>query len=1135
MAISYLYTGEPMNGTANDDFVIAYKGSTGTDNNTVNGNGGDDLVIGDSSDTWIPGASYLNGSISDAFNLETLTGTWTTAENPMFGDYTIPHTTVIAEATIGQSEYYRVQIAAGQQITIDLDFASNTSIGSPRDLVVELQDSLGNIIATADDSLVTDGGQGSTPSTQGSASSYDPYLVYTVANAGIYYINVRPFGGGPGSVFTENNTFVMNVSVTGHATAASNPVQGLDLISGGEGNDTLFGQGGADTINGDAGDDFIDSGSGGDIVHGGEGDDTLYGGDGTEENIHGDNGNDKLVSGGEGHYYGDAGDDLILAGITSGVNEVLDGGTGVDTLDTRTWNGTYTINLVTGATNFGEIFTNFENVITGNGTDTITGTTGDNVITTNAGVDTVFADAGNDRVSGGADGDTLDGGAGTDLLDYRLSSGAVTVNLATGSASGGHAAGDIISNFEGVWGSVLGDTLTGNTGDNELRGFEGNDILVGGDGNDTLDGGINDDAMGGGIGNDTYYVDSVGDTVTELTNQGVDTIMASFTYSIAALANVEWLRASDPSATTAINLTGNAAGNRIYGNAGNNSLSGGGGDDLLDSGAGDDLLNGGAGNDAMIGGAGNDVYVLNDTGDTITEAVGGGTDSVTLMLPGAGNYVLANNVERMVVSSNSVTAHGNALDNVITDSGTGNTLFGEGGNDTLNGNANANILDGGIGNDIMKGGLGDDTYRVDSLSDQVIELAGQGTDTIETGLAWTLGAEIENLTLTGAAAINGTGNALANVLTGNSAANILDGGAGNDTMKGGLGDDIYILDNASDVVVELAGQGVDTVTVGFSYSIAAVANVEWMRTIDPTATTAINLTGNSIGNRIYGNAGNNSLSGGGGDDLLDSGAGDDTLNGGAGNDAMIGGAGNDVYVLNDTGDTITEAVGGGTDSVTLLLPGAGNYVLANNVERMVVSSNSVTAHGNALDNTITNNGTGNTLYGETGNDTLNGNSSADLLHGGAGNDKLKGGAGNDILWGDADNDIFLFATGNGVDEIADFTHAADKIDLTLFGIASFAALQGMMSQVGSDTMIDLGSGNSIKLDGVTMATLNAGDFILSGGGTAVEVPVPLANAVLLAQPAQAPGLQDTGTPDSIAALAGMAPVFDSPTYYYEFS
>ena len=173
-----------MTGTGNDDFFISYKGSTGTDANTVNAGDGDDWVMADSTDTWIPNASYLNGSIANAFNLESLTGTWTTSENPLFGDFTIPHTTAIVETTVGQSEFFRVAVGAGQTITIDIDYGSNTAIGVTRDLVVELMDSLGNIIATADDSLVSNGGLGSFPSSPGSVSSYVPYLTYTVATAG---------------------------------------------------------------------------------------------------------------------------------------------------------------------------------------------------------------------------------------------------------------------------------------------------------------------------------------------------------------------------------------------------------------------------------------------------------------------------------------------------------------------------------------------------------------------------------------------------------------------------------------------------------------------------------------------------------------------------------------------------------------------------------------------------------------------------------------------------------------------------------------------------------------------------------------------------------------------------------------
>ncbi len=136
-------------------------------------------------------------------------------------------------------------------------------------------------------------------------------------------------------------------------------------------------------------------------------------------------------------YLGGTGDDLILAGLTNS-SEVMDGGDGIDTLDTRTWGGLYTINLVTGVTNYsGESYTNFENLISGDGNDTITGTAGANVIRTTGGIDSVLAGDGNDTVEGGALGDTLDGGVGTDTLAYDTSDAGVTVSLAGGTASGG--------------------------------------------------------------------------------------------------------------------------------------------------------------------------------------------------------------------------------------------------------------------------------------------------------------------------------------------------------------------------------------------------------------------------------------------------------------------------------------------------------------------------------------------------------------------------------------------------------------------------------------------------------------------------------------------------------------------------
>ena len=167
--------------------------------------------------------------------------------------------------------------------------------------------------------------------------------------------------------------------------------------------------------------------------------------------------------------------------------------------------------------------------------------------------------------------------------------------------------------------------------------------------------------------------------------------------------------------------------------------------------------------------------------------------------------------------------------------GTGNAL-----NNVLTGNAAANRLDGGAGVDTMNGGAGNDTYVVDNASDVVTEAASGGTDTVESSVTYSLGAEVENLTLTGLNAINATGNALDNVLTGNVSANRLDGGAGADTMIGGAGNDTYVVDSTGDVVTEGASGGYRHGRVSISYTLGAK-----LENLVLTGTTAINGTGNS--------------------------------------------------------------------------------------------------------------------------------------------------------------------------------------------------------------------------------------------------------------------------------------------------
>ena len=223
--------------------------------------------------------------------------------------------------------------------------------------------------------------------------------------------------------------------------------------------------------------------------------------------------------------------------------------------------------------------------------------------------------------------------------------------------------------------------------------------------------------------------------------------------------------------------------------------------------------------------------------------------------------------------------------NLVGTAGADN-LVGAATNDGLTGLGGNDTLDGGQGADTMAGGVGNDIYFVDNIGDVVVEQTSEGTDTVNASITYALGANVENLTLTGTAAINGTGNTLNNVITGNAAANILDGGAGADTMAGGAGNDVYIVDNAGDVVTEGTSAGTDSVNASTTYTLTA--NVE---NLTLTGSAAINGAGNELNNVITGNSGNNILTGG---------AGNDILNGGLGADTLDGGAGADIFVFNST-------------------------------------------------------------------------------------------------------------------------------------------------------------------------------------------------------------------------------------------
>ncbi len=653
---------------------------------------------------------------------------------------------------------------------------------------------------------------------------------------------------------------------------------------------------------------------------------------------------------------------------------------------------------------------------------------------------------------------------------------------------------DVSATVQVILGNDTTNTLVGSSTGNLMFAFGGDDSLNGGGGADT---------MVGGAGDDTYSVDNSGDLTVENSGEGTDLVLSSVSFTLQA--NVENLTLTGTAANSG---TGNALANVITGNTGNNILAGLGGADTINGGGGldtatyaaspsavnislaagtasggdaqgdvlsgienltgsafDDVLEGDGGNNVLVGGAGVDMVTYAHATAAVTVSLALSTAQNT---GGAGVDTLSQ-FEGLT---------GTLFADTLTGSSGSNTLVGLDGNDSLV---------GGAGADTMIGGLGDDTYSVDSTGDVIVENPGEGTDLVLASANHTLEANVENLTLVGTGAVNGTGNSGANIILGNAANNVLAGMGGADTLNGGDGLDTAsyaaspsavnlslatstysggdadgdVLTNIENLTgsafndtiegdsgpnVLVGGAGVDMLS--YAHATAAVNVSLAITTAQTTGGAGIdtisqfeNLTGSAFNDTLTGSSSGNLIVG------LD---GADSLVGGAGADTLVGGIGDDTYSVDNSGDQVVENPGEGTELVLASV----THTLEANVENItLIGTGAINATGNSGANIILGNSGNNVLAGMGGADTIDGGGGTDTASyaaSGAGVnlslatatysggdaqgdvltniENLTGSAFDDVIEGDGGNNVLV--GGAGIDTLT-YVHATGGVTVNL--------------------------------------------------------------------------------------------------------
>jgi Ca2+-binding RTX toxin-like protein len=963
-------------------------------------------------------------------------------------------------------------------------------------------DANANVLTGGAGDDVLQGGAGADTLDGGSGSDTASYA----ASAAGVTVDLRLTGAQSSTGDANGDILISIENVTGSALADTLTGNASDnRLSGGAGDDLLAGLGGADVLDGGDGVDTADYSASADAVTinltlgtGAGGDaqgDTLR----NIENVTGSAFDDILTGDANANtLLGGDGDDT-LAGL--GGADILDGGAGSNTVDYSASAAGVTVNL--SATNGayaaagagvggdadGDTLSNIQNLVGSAYGDYIYASTSGGVISTGAGDDTVVASAGRDFI---------DGGAGRDTVDYSWSNAAVTVNLTTKAASGGYAAGDVLTNVENITGTKYNDVLTGDAGNN---------TLIGGDGNDTIDGGAGDDTIDGGTGDDTLSYASATSAVRLMPNRANDFTVSAGTDTSSGMDIIAGSNYSD-----IINIA--YGGWQVNGGAGNDLIVANGNAGLIDGGTGIDTLSLISNN--WWGGA--TVDLATNTTSSF-RAWGGGAQ---------GDWYTG--IENIIGSAYRDYLAGDGGVNAINGGAGSDWLRGAGGNDILYGGAGDDLLIGGTGADALIGGLGTDTASWAGSSAGVTanlatgiayggDAGTQGAATAYTNASLVAGWGFKEGTGTTAATINGANVSLTlNGTTGwttgpdnHGAALDFKGRGANDyatignmtlgdaftvstwvnfdTKASGVQEGVWKIGTANNqwlfltkqangnIYAEIRGDLAGATSLG--QSIAGVYASSSYVTIDQWMNIAVTYQAGRL--QLYING-----------DLISS---------------------NDTAIILPTSATFTSNfIGRDHSSVNYLDGQVDDFAVFNTalteaeIQQLATQKAGLESAGLVTDTlsgieNLTGTDYADTLTGDAGDNVLDGGAGNDTLRGGDGSDTLIGGAGADVLDGGNGTDIVSYALSAAAVTVNLDTQTASGGDAqgdTLTSIEGVigSARNDTLTAGGTGSTLIGGAGNDTLIGGAGNDTIKGDDDLgklVTYAGTAVAGTNLLAN------------------------------------------